>query len=357
MLFISAHFPSLSSGYAGHKTAYMFLEEYDHTSQVDLVVIANGDEVKESDLINLKNTRLLYVERLTAARKIKNIFFSKWLFPLKVQSRFSRSVLSVISESIPCYDVIHFEFSHAAALLKQIIPFKNHNAQIVVSSHDVLTQSLLRLSINNLFSFMFRSLDLYATIKFEAELYRTCNNIIVQSDKDAKLLESLFSVPYAKIKVVPPYISPFVKDARKMRIKQQPDSHSLLFWGAMNRRENEEAILIFVKKYRQLLDQLGITLYIVGNAPSIHVKALASDKIVVTGFVEDPTPFFAKCTMGIVPLLTGAGIKVKTLEMLESGMRVLSTPVGAEGIEHTDLIISELDGFGDKLCILFDNHA
>lgn len=353
VLFISAHFPSLASGYAGHKTAYKFLEEYDRSCTVDLVVIANSSEVDEPALHELRNTQLIFVERLTGIRKLCNAISSGALFPLKIQSRFSSSVIVQVKDTIQGYDIIHFEFTHAAALLKNIIKNKSTHTTLVVSSHDLLTQSLLRKSTKSLLYFLINSIDLYKTIAFESYLYRVCDNIIVQSSKDKKLLESLFSVPKGKISVVRPYISPFVTVARQMRQENPPEPRTLLFWGAMNRSENEEAVLIFVKQFGHLLDQLNLTLYVVGNAPSARVQALTSDRIVVTGFIEDPSQFFAKCVLGIVPLISGAGIKVKTLEMLDAGLKVLSTPVGAEGIEHPNLVVSDIQGFKDNLLQIF----
>jgi glycosyltransferase involved in cell wall biosynthesis len=113
----------------------------------------------------------------------------------------------------------------------------------------------------------------------------------------------------------------------------------------MNREENELAVLKFLELYHDLLIQENYKLYIVGNKPSQKILNLASSNIIVTGFVEDPSEYFIKAELGIVPLVSGAGIKVKTLEMLECGMKVISTPIGAEGITDDKLIISKLENF------------
>ena len=47
----------------------------------------------------------------------------------------------------------------------------------------------------------------------------------------------------------------------------------------------------------------------------------------------------------IAPLLSGAGIKVKTLEMLRSGLPVVATPIGAEGITDPRLYVADLSQF------------
>ena len=72
--------------------------------------------------------------------------------------------------------------------------------------------------------------------------------------------------------------------------------------------------------------------YIVGSKPSEKIKSLASEDIIVTGFVEDPKDYFNIMDISVIPLRYGAGIKIKVLESLASGIPVITTDVGAEGI-------------------------
>ncbi len=63
---------------------------------------------------------------------------------------------------------------------------------------------------------------------------------------------------------------------------------------------------------------------------------LASDKIHVTGTVEDVRPFYAKALAVVVPLRVGAGTRLKILEAMALGVPVISTTLGAEGIAVED---------------------
>jgi len=64
------------------------------------------------------------------------------------------------------------------------------------------------------------------------------------------------------------------------------------------------------------------------------VQALAADpRIEVTGYVPDPTPYLAQADVFVVPLLTGEGMRVKILDAWLWGLPVVSTAIGAEGIE------------------------
>ena len=103
----------------------------------------------------------------------------------------------------------------------------------------------------------------------------------------------------------------------------------------------------------------GAVLYVVGNAPPARMRKLQSDGVVVTGFVEDPTPYFERAALGVVPLLRGAGVKLKTLEMLKAGLPVVSTYVGAEGVDDVEHGLTVVDprGFAEAVINALERPA
>jgi glycosyltransferase involved in cell wall biosynthesis len=73
---------------------------------------------------------------------------------------------------------------------------------------------------------------------------------------------------------------------------------------------------------------------IVGQRPESAVKEWdGKDGITVTGRVEDIRPYIGRAPVYVVPLRVGGGVRLKILEALAMGKAVVSTPVGAEGIE------------------------
>jgi glycosyltransferase involved in cell wall biosynthesis len=154
-----------------------------------------------------------------------------------------------------------------------------------------------------------------------------------------------------------PPLSAFVKHAKELRMLHSPEPNSLIFWGAMNRKENEEAVLEFHRNVFAGLLARGkkYRLYIAGSNPTDRIKQLASDHVVVTGFIEDPSELFSRMAIGIVPLTMGAGVKLKTMELVEAGIPVVSTPVGAEGLSYADslLMIRDISNFGKTLDELY----
>ena len=81
---------------------------------------------------------------------------------------------------------------------------------------------------------------------------------------------------------------------------------------------------------------LNVRYIIIGNKPSEKIKKYSSDKVIVTGFVEDIRPYFAQAKCLAAPIQAGAGIKVKILEAMAMGVPVLTNSMGIEGIDARD---------------------
>jgi glycosyltransferase involved in cell wall biosynthesis len=58
--------------------------------------------------------------------------------------------------------------------------------------------------------------------------------------------------------------------------------------------------------------------------------------VVVTGTVDDVRPYYRGALATVVPLRVGSGTRLKILEAMASGVPVVSTLLGAEGLEVTD---------------------
>ena len=71
-----------------------------------------------------------------------------------------------------------------------------------------------------------------------------------------------------------------------------------------------------------------------GQEPPAEVQALAADpRIEVTGYVADPVPYLEAADAFVVPLHAGGGMRVKIVDAWLWGLPIVSTPIGAEGID------------------------
>ena len=111
-------------------------------------------------------------------------------------------------------------------------------------------------------------------------------------------------------------------------------SRSVLFLGKMNYLPNVLAVEWFAREVMPLLPE-DVHFKIVGTHPLPRVKALASDRIEVTGFIDDPYPILSGALAVVVPMLIGGGIQNKLLEAMALGcVTINSSHAVARALEN-----------------------
>ena len=106
----------------------------------------------------------------------------------------------------------------------------------------------------------------------------------------------------------------------------------------MRSPHNVNAVLYFSDEiYPSIKEKIpDIKLYIVGRNPPEKIRQLTLDEsIIVTGYVEDVRPYLSKSSIIVVPMLSGTGIKNKILEPMAMKKPVISTSIGARGLDVT----------------------
>lgn len=137
---------------------------------------------------------------------------------------------------------------------------------------------------------------------------------------------------------------------------------TLLFTGNYEYAPNVDAALLLA---REVLPAVRAQvpeakLWLVGNAPTPEMQALASDHVIVTGRVDDVRPYLARATVFVCPLRFGAGIKNKVLEALAMGCPVLASPLSADGIDARDgqeLALAAPEAFAERAVALLRDQA
>lgn len=99
---------------------------------------------------------------------------------------------------------------------------------------------------------------------------------------------------------------------------------------------------------------------LVGRKPPPYLEKLASDSVTLTGFVDSVTEYIINASCCVVPLWIGSGMRLKILEAFALGKAVVSTSLGAEGIEITDrrdiLIRDDPESFADGIVAVLRNE-
>ena len=161
----------------------------------------------------------------------------------------------------------------------------------------------------------------------EIKALKVVDLVITLNEKDKLAL-----LPYInedKIKVVHPYYHAYGKEDQNFDKR-----NGILFFGAMGRSENIEAVEYFLKEvFPFIRNKSQIVFYCVGGGvKEFLINKYKADSIKFTGYVEDPSEYFDKSFCMVVPLFHGAGIKVKVLEGMASGLPVITNDIGIEGI-------------------------
>ena len=88
-----------------------------------------------------------------------------------------------------------------------------------------------------------------------------------------------------------------------------------------------------------------VRLHLVGSNPTDAVRALASEHVIVTGHVADDVlqDYYARSRVAVVPLRFGAGVKSKVVEALQQGLPLVTTTVGAQGLEDVEQVARVAD--------------
>lgn len=129
---------------------------------------------------------------------------------------------------------------------------------------------------------------------------------------------------------------------------------------------NTEAILYFAAEIMPIIRARlpGFTLTLLGKEPPPELVALGHDPhsgIRVMGLVPDTRPFLTEAGVFVCPQRSGGGTRFKLMEALACGCPVVSTTLGAEGLEGThgtDLLIADTpQTFADALLKLAGDPA
>ena len=167
--------------------------------------------------------------------------------------------------------------------------------------------------------------------RYEQRVCRKFSQVVVTTDEDEQQMR-LFA-PQAEVTVIPNGV-----DLETFPYREgDPGGHHLVFVGGLDYFVNIDAACFFAQEVFPLLQKKypDTTLTLVGSKPAAEVRALAEENqaITVTGRVPSVAEYLHQATISIVPLRTGFGMKIKTLESMAAGAPIVGSDRGLEGLE------------------------
>lgn len=192
-------------------------------------------------------------------------------------------------------------------------------------------------------------------LRSERQWFPRFDRILTTSCNDARLVQTIS--PDAKVTVYPNALPLFAPPPRAERFE-------IVLSGNLEYAPNIQAVRFFHRHIWPALKSRwpGLRWKILSrNAGAFRDLPAGDPRIEITGFVEDAVAVIAQAQVAVVPLLAGSGTRIKILEAWAAGTPVVSTTIGAEGLEFRDgehLILADDAGqFAEAVSRLLESRA
>ena len=243
---------------------------------------------------------------------------------------FAKRLTAILKEQT--FDVVHIESIFLTPYVQLIR--RHSQAKVILRAHNVehliwrrvaqSTPNLLKRSYLKHLSLTLRA--------YELEHVNDYDGVVCITQADADYFRQngcrrpITSIPFG---VTPP---------EPMENHDTPEANSLFHIGAMDWIPNQESIAWLLNEVWPMVHREvpQAHLYLAGRKmPQRWMKA-SIDGVTVVGEVDDAMEFIRGKQINIVPLLSGSGIRVKIIEAMAAGKVVVTTTVGAQGIDYTN---------------------
>jgi glycosyltransferase involved in cell wall biosynthesis len=294
-----------------------------------------------SDLVLIPNPygmdglskRLQQLQSLTSTRSWER---------LRVRVPTLQQALDRVLRSRP-FDIVNLEFTCLGDCNLRQAPFGHRPPALVVDSHNIdhdLARQYIRAG-----SFprrLYAGANWWKLRREELATYRAADGVYLCSAADQRRLLDL--IPGIRTRVIPnaadvEYYQPRATDP-------PPDGRTIVFFGHLSYFPNVDGITYFVQEIWPRIAEVhpGARLKIIGGQAPQSLLALRRLGVELTGFVPDLRPHLASAVAVVVPLRLGGGTRLKVVEAMAMGSAVVSTSLGAEGIEAVpgrDLLVED----------------
>jgi glycosyltransferase involved in cell wall biosynthesis len=305
------------------------------TKKFDIELLVHGPSSEavealrgEGIVVHVANSSIPSKKGLSFYLRLLRSVFSR--YPYSVSSHYQAGYAERLDELLRegSFDLIHCEWTPYARYIRpgMKIPW-------VVSAHNVESQIWERMAAHaHPPKSWFIGLQARRMLRFEKAVFESCRTVIAVSAPDGQIIRSLSGRDAV---VVPNGV-----DTAAIQAKVGGRSeNSLLFTGSLDWRPNQDAVVWFLEDILPLLDGGdSLSVQIVGRNPPqwLRVRCEQASGVSLFASVPDMEPYLRGATLSIVPLRIGGGSRLKILESFAAGAPVVSTAIGAEGLDVED---------------------
>ena len=242
------------------------------------------------------------------------------------------------------FDVVNLEFPYLGHYDLRQAPPGERRPSLIVDSHEIaydLARQFARAG-GNLGRRLYAGANWRKLRRDELGTYRAADGVYLCSATDERRL--LNQVPGVRTTVIPnaadvEYYQPRPTDPA-------PDGRTVVYFGLLSTIPNIDGVVHFAQDIWPRIAEAApqARCKIIGGRPPPSLLALAGPRVKLTGFVSDLRPHLAAAAAVVVPLRLGGGTRLKIVEAMAMGKAIVSTTLGAEGIEAVpgrDLLVED----------------
>ena len=251
-------------------------------------------------------------------------------------STFEQELIELLSSE--SFDVVQLEGTFVGPYISSIR--KVYKGLIVLRMHNVEYEIWQRLAYNekNPFKKFYLNILSRQLKRYESQIIKQVDAVVPVTDQDSDKFKHLHSKGIYK--TIPAGI-----DLDTWKFSPSTSTQRWYHIGSMEWHANVEAVDWYINQIHPLIAKKwnNYSLNLAGKG--INAKEFNSiDQVEVIKDVEDAYQFVKSCDVCVVPLKSGSGIRLKILEAMAAGKLVVSTTIGAQGIDYVDrkhLIIAD----------------
>jgi glycosyltransferase involved in cell wall biosynthesis len=242
------------------------------------------------------------------------------------------------------FDVVNLEFPYLAHFRTDLSPAGAPRPPLVLDTHEIAYDIVRQLARKGggVGRRIYGGLNWRKLRREELAAFRHADGICTCSVADQQRL--LADVPSARTVVIPNAAD---VEFYQPRPGDPPnDGRTVVFFGLMSTVPNIDGAEWFIKEIwpRIAAARPDARCRIIGKNAPRSVLDLAGPKVEMVGFVDDLRPHLASAAALVVPLRLGGGTRLKIVEGMAMGKAIVSTTLGAEGIDvvpQRDILIAD----------------
>lgn len=325
-------YPLLSGGQI---RSYNLLKNLAAKHEITLISLIKHDDEKKY-IQNIES----FCHRIIAARRpekpwtFQNVFKTAvGKYPFLVVRNFSpeaqRAVIELLEKEQ--FDLIHAETFYVMPHIPQTqIPILLVEQTIEYQVYQHFVETMRFVPLRSLFS-----IDVHKIRYWEEHFWKRARRVVAMSHADMHLMQK--NLPDLGVSIVPNGVDGEFFTFQKKKIHAAP---RVLFVGNFKWLQNREAVSELVHNIWPIISKKlpQAKLWIVGRFPTPDILALKSERIEISDSVEDIREAYRDSDVLLAPIYGPGGTRYKILEAMASGVPVVTTPQGIEGLGVTDSV-------------------